>query len=518
MKKIILSLSLLFGIATQGQTFEWLKVPEIPAGINLQNTAYISASDPEGNIYLTGFKDSPVLLNDIMGNLYYTKYSSGGDVIFSKTFTGKCAAYNMVSDAQGNIILALAYTENMTIDDTDFSVLGDEIKHVLVKMDSNGNLIWFKELHIDAFDLGYVQDFRAIAIDAEDNIYAGYDNYMYSYITKYSPLGIELLTIEQQNANRLTSTAVDTEGNIYAAGACASINAMYGGTEAPTDLQYNTYLVKYSPQGNFQWIKYVEDITCPEPHVVVSTPDEIYFSSYLFTSNNFDNIEIEGPSGGFEDIFIAKLNSEGIYQWVKEALGSGKVNPGSRNFLNLDSEGNLYFAGNTAGTVNWGNDITTSTNSFSSDALIVKYNSDGDVLFAKIGGGDSEDRMDGITIGSEGNIFVTGVGYGNGTFDNIEHEGEEFTSYPFFSKITMEILGFNDHEAKEITVYPNPASSGIILNGLENDKSIEIVNSMGQTVKNLAGITSEIIDISDLSSGIYYIKSDKFKSKKFIKK
>lgn len=517
MKKIILTMVLLSGMIMYGQAFQWLKTP-LPDEANVHNTPYTSTVDPSGNIYFTGFKDTPILLNDLMGNVLYNKYDSDGELIFSKEFSGKCVSYNIQSDSQGNIILALGYVETLTIGTTTLTSIGDDIKRVLVKLDTEGNLLWYKQLYMDGFDLGIIEDFRSIAVDTDDNIYAGYDNYMYSYITKYSAGGDKLFTIEQHNVNRITSVAVDTEGNIYSAGACADISSEYAGVAAPTDFNYTTYIAKYSPLGVFQWVKYVEDITCPEPHVVANTPDEIYFSSYLFTENDFGAIDIEGPGNSFEDIFITKLNASGDFQWVREASGSGKAGLGYRNYLSIDSQGNVYFAGKTAGTLNWGNGITTTIDSFQSDILVLKYNPEGNLLFAKTAGGASEDRLDSISVDNEGNIFVTGIGNGDGTFDEIEHEVDNSDYYPFLAKISMEVLGLDKPEAKQITVYPNPASGIINISGIEYPAKAIILNALGQTVKNIEDISIKTIDISNLPQGTYFLKTDGYKTQKIIKK
>lgn len=518
MKKFISLCLILLGITVHAQTFQWLNTPSIPTDINILSTSYICAADPSGNIYLAGFKDTPTIWNEVMGNIYYNKYNNDGSLIFSKTFTGKIIACNMQSDSEGNIILALAYNETLSIGTTTLTAVGDDLKRVLVKLDASGNLLWYKQLYMDGFDLGIVNDFRSIAIDAENNIYAGYDNYMYSRITKYSAAGEKLLTIEQQNVNRITSVAVDSQGNIYAAGACAGQASKYAGVNFPTSFTYNTYIAKYSPSGDYQWVKYVDDITCPEPRVVAKSPDEVYFSSYLFTDNNFDDIPIEGPGNNFDDIFIARLNASGNFQWVREASGTGKVDLGLRNYLTLDAAGNIYVTGNTGGIVDWGNGITTDTGSFQNDALLLKYNPDGVLQFAKTAGGTSEDRLDGVCISAAGDIFVTGIGSGNAVFDDIEYPAAENTFYPFLAKISSGVLAIGKPLLKEIEVYPNPADDIIEVTGIDTVTKAIVVNALGQELQRIeiSGLNS--INISGLSSGIYFLNIDGFKIKTLIKK
>lgn len=504
MKKIILPIILTISMGAFSQTFEWLKTPETEQ-TNFMNTAYSVTVDADGNVYYLGFKENPIPSNYVLGNLYLNKYNSVGQELFSKTIAGKCASFNMVSDSQGNIVLALSFSQTMTVGTVKLTSVGDDAKEVLVKLDNQGNYLWSQELSIEDSTLGIVEDFRGLAVDSQDNIYAGYDNFFYSYITKFSPTGQELMTIEQENANRITCVAVDTEGNIYATGGCSGLDSKYAGVAAPTDFQYNIYLVKYTPQGNFQWIKYVEDITCPEPHVAVRTPDEVYFSSYLFTDNNFDDIEIEGPLEGFEDFFLAKVNAQGEYQWVREVLGDSKANLGYRNYLSVDNSGNVYIAGSTNGEIDWGNGVTTATEGFQEDAFVIKYNPDGIAQFAKTAGGSWHDRFDGISANSAGELFLTGVASGSISLDNIEHESTEFENYPFLAKINMEILGNVKIVNDKIIVYPNPADTFFSIKSNDAIDNVELYNMLGQKIKSFKNPQNLNFDISDLPQGAYLL-------------
>lgn len=516
MKRIIPYIVLFFTMTAYSQSYQWLKTVSIGTA-NTQTAGYVTVSDPSGNIYFSGFKDTPIYYNDLLGNIYYNKYNTNGDILFSKIFTGKCNAYAIKSDSQGNIIIAIGYLDSVTIGTSVITAPNNNMNYLVAKLDTNGNLLWHKILFITDAD---VADFRAIAIDSNDAVYIGYDSFMDSYITKYSASGNVLFSIEQKNVNRVTSVAIDTEGNIYAAGGCAGVDSKYAGVDVPTGFNYNSYIVKYSPQGSYQWLKYIEDITCPDsPTVLVNTPDEIYFSSYLFVNTGFDDIEIEGPGDFSEDIFISKLNSSGNFQWVREASGTGSVIIGNRNYLNLDSAGNIYFTGATSGTLNWGNGISTSvlSTNIQNDALVLKYNKNGDVLMAKTAGGSSEDRIDCITINGWGDIYVSGIATGNVNFDTIEHQAPEFDSYPFLAKISEGTAGNEIPEKDKLFIYPNPASDTIHISGIDSDKKGSIINTLGQNLINFDTTVTNSVSIASLSQGTYFIKIEGNITLKFIK-
>ncbi|RZJ56478.1 MAG: hypothetical protein EOO45_28750, partial [Flavobacterium sp.] len=380
MKKLYLFL-ILASAAINAQTFEWLQTPPITFSMNPNMLSYATVCDPAGNVYLSGFKDGAFPYTEILGNLYFNKYSSNGSEVFSKTITGKAFIYNMVSDHDGNIIMALGSYGALTVDETVLTDADTEMHFVLVKLDSEGSLLWYDELMINNNGFLYVSDFKGLAVDAQNNIYAGYDSYSICRITKYSPQGTALMTINQTNVSRITSIGVDDAGDIFAAGSCASGQlAIFNGVIAPSQLQYNTYIVKYSQFGAYQWVKFVDDVTCSEPRVAVSSENAIYFSSYLYGDFMFGDIQADGPGGVGSDFFLAKLDGNGNYQWVREVPGAGIADLGRSNYLNVDNFGNIYISGSTDGATNWGNGQETGPGPRRS--LLLKYNPEGNVLSA----------------------------------------------------------------------------------------------------------------------------------------
>lgn len=507
-------------IGMYSQSFEWLVTPTTSLGLNPDMVGYSVTCDQENNVYFLGYKSDPFPYNSIMGNLHLNKYNNNGELIFSKVIEGKTASHNMITDSQGNLILALSYVETFTFDDLTLTASNVGENWVMLKLDTEGTLLYHQEIYMEfenAPGLNAISDFIAFATDNSDNIYLGYGTFMDSYISKYSADGTLLFTIEQLNVARVTSLSVDEDGNIYAAGSCADPGSQFAGTAIDTDMEYNTYLVKYSQEGAYQWVKFVEDITCIEPKVVVYSSEEIYFSSVLPEPYLFDTIQTDGGSGFFSDFFLAKLNSAGAYQWVREVPGAGSISTGNRNFLNIDATGNVYFAGRTAGLIQWSEDITTETDNFGGDAVLLKYSAEGDIVFAKTAGGASNDRFDGVAVNAMGDIFVCGMSIGEATFDAIVHEGSDSDYYPFLAKIGSEQLHKNQNDLSIAVLYPNPASNYITLSNSDYSKA-SIVNVLGQTIRTIAVQDNTQIYVADLAAGTYFIKANGFKPLKFIKK
>lgn len=513
MKKYLSFIIFTITLSIHSQSFEWIQTPPITFNSSAALIGYPTTCDALGNIYVTGFLNNAYNYSVIYGDLFYKKYDATGQLLFSKTFTGKVQVYDIQSDSSGNMYLAVAYVQSMTIDNTTISTTDQGAKPELLKFDANGTLLW--HLPITNFNSS-INHFASIAIDNADAVYICYDNYNYSYVKKLDGNGNVLLTIEQQNVNIISSVSVDNEGYIYTAGGCANSNSKYANVTVPATFSYNTYVAKYSPTGVYQWVKYVQDITCSDPKVKAKSQDEVYFSSTLYGAYSFGSIIAEGPTSNGYDFFLAKLNSAGVFQWVKEVPGAGKAFIGKRNFLNIDATGNVYFSGSTAGTVNWGNNITTISTIYQ-DGLVLKYAPDGTILMAKTAGGADTDRFDGVTTNSLGDIFVSGLLRGTSNFDAIQHvESNQYQFYPVLAKINFSNLTTTDFNAENIVLYPNPSNDFIYIQNSTNYSKGEIYSVLGQKVADFQ-ISSAPISIKELATGTYFIKIDGYKVLKFIK-
>ena len=103
---------------------------------------------------------------------------------------------------------------------------------------------------------------------------------------------------------------------------------------------------------------------------------------------------------GNDDIFLVKYNSSGTKQWTKQ-LGTSSNDGG--NGVTTDSSDNIFVTGLTGGGLD-GN-----TSSGQEDIFLVKYNSSGTKQWTKQLGTSSDDRGNGVTTDSSGNIYVIGV-------------------------------------------------------------------------------------------------------------
>ncbi len=112
------------------------------------------------------------------------------------------------------------------------------------------------------------------------------------------------------------------------------------------------------------------------------------------------------------DMFFVKYNASGNVLWAKSAGGSD-YDYGTA--IASDSQGHIYLLGEFASdSISFGT-VTLAHNggANTTDIFIVKYDTNGNVMYAKKEGGTSTDYGTSIAIDNSDNIYITGSFYGN---------------------------------------------------------------------------------------------------------
>jgi hypothetical protein len=190
--------------------------------------------------------------------------------------------------------------------------------------------------------------------------------------------------------------AVDKSGNIYVAGYSEStwgspINPFLG-------LHRNVFVAKLNPSGILQWNSFLcGDVDEPAVGIVTDGIGNIFiigdsFSTWGSPLNTF---------AGDEDVFVAKMSSNGVIKW-NTFLGGSNDDYGYG--IVLDFSGNIYVTGSSEST--WGSPLNTFAGF--EDAFVAKLNPSGVRQWNTFLGGNNEDSGIGIAVDGSGNIFVTG--------------------------------------------------------------------------------------------------------------
>lgn len=204
----------------------------------------------------------------------------------------------------------------------------------------------------------------------------------------------------------------DESGNVYTAGFFSGI-AQFGDLSIQTSGGNDIYIAKMDNEGNYLWVKKAGGSSDDRAKGIAVDNDGnvIVVGSYLGNNATFGNFQISG--GG---LFITKLDSDGEFLWVKTAVGT--LN-GNAHAVDVDPNGNIIVTGIFNGTVTFG-DFTISGHETRHATFITKLNSEGTYLWAKRID-EPEDgwliaRGNSIKADPEGNCYITGYYDGTAVF------------------------------------------------------------------------------------------------------
>jgi len=156
----------------------------------------------------------------------------------------------------------------------------------------------------------------------------------------------------------------------------------------------DAWIVRINGNGNIVWQKTFGGSSTDYAYSISATTDNGFVFCGATSSNDGD---IEGSHGG-TDAWVVKLSSEGNIEWQK-VLGSA----GEERAMSIiqTTTGDYMIAASTSGT---GGDV--SSNHGSSDAWIIKLNSNGNTTWSKTFGGTLGD--DASYIGTTTDGFMIG--------------------------------------------------------------------------------------------------------------
>lgn len=494
------------------QNFQWIQSYQTDYSLNPEFANYLVSGDQNGNIYWGGlFMYHEHYSLESFGDLVFYKLDEAGNTNDQFFCYGNGSVAAMANDNEGNLIVHFHLRSDLLLDSSDtLHYSGNSIISYLVKLNSEFDLLWKQPYDNNGFSLS-----ASMVIDQNNNILIGVHESQNTQILILDPNGIETGQIMQENVNRISSIANDMEGNIYAAGSCASPGATFGGVNYEPEFSYTNYLVKYSSNYQAQWVKFVEDVTCPFLMVACNDPDHVYFAGQLHIETNFDDIVVDGPNWVF-DFYIARLNEDGEFQWVNEIpntviTGDGSI--GKMNYLGIDQNNNPYIAGFIRGDIDWGNGLISESTDIGYDLMALKYNPDGELIYEKTAGGMMFDKAVSSYLNTNGDFYLAGFGSDTIILDTITHYQDGFY-YPFLTKISEDDINTgldrNNTQAK-VELFPNPITDklNVRIDGT-NDESIalsQILDINGTIVSEYNnGYTNEIeMQTDNLVSGIYFL-------------
>lgn len=300
------------------------------------------------------------------------------------------------------------------------------ILNLFVALSQAQNVQWAKAEGLWAYDYGY-----GIGNDNAGNVYvagkyelngANFSGTTVTcagnhdcYLAKYSPTGalIWIRTAGGGMGDYWQGMYTDGTSAVYAAGEIeySTIPVTFPGSavtftpKGDNDIAF----AKYDLNGNLLWAKQEGSFYNEKAlDITADASGNVYICGYYADTVIFNGVQY--PSLGSNDLFVAKYNSSGAFQWVRKSGGPGRD---EAKAIKCDAAGNVYICGMYSNNAIFGAQTLTCTPGFY-EAYLAKYDPAGNLLWVKKGGGDFDDVAWGLAIDSQNKIYITGeyIGYG----------------------------------------------------------------------------------------------------------
>ncbi|MBS1537284.1 MAG: T9SS type A sorting domain-containing protein [Bacteroidetes bacterium] len=397
-------------LSAQAQTDNWLWVKTTDS-VNGRISPTSITSDLEGNTYIAGSFQGHGKFGDI------TLISSGSDDAFLMKYNRK-----------GEVVWAQKFgsTNNETITG--------------IAMDGSGNLFAVGNYLSDTLKIGWMEIYRSSLTSI--------------FVARFSPNG-DLSWVDAPKAvgrssssliNTVSSISVTALGDIYITGSYQSLNLTFGDKIiskpiTPDTLNnINLYVAKYNSGGDAIWAKEFgnegEDIG---KSVTTDLDGNCYLggtfngSKITFGTSVFTNT-VTTPST--TDFFVLKFSPTGIILWAKHGTG---LKFDDIRAVKTDISGNCYITGTFRSSKLTVDNLTLDVYGLGA-GYVIKFSTDGSVLWGKSFGGQSEEIGTGISFDQTQNAYVTGSFRSDLIVFNplveITNNGDIFTADIFIAKFS----------------------------------------------------------------------------------
>ncbi|RFS16979.1 SBBP repeat-containing protein [Emticicia sp. C21] len=321
-------------------------------------------------------------------------------------------ANEIVLDASGNIYLAGYYQASATFGTTAFATSG--LRDIFIaKMNSSGNLQWVRKAGGPSDD-----EATDLALAGNGDLYlCGYigNNAVFGTTTYTTAGGLDMFVAKYDNNgifqwarkggstqdDKANGIVMNTDGEITVIGDFAG-NATFGTKSLGHSGYKDIFMIRYDSNGIVAWAKGMGGSGDDYAKGIASDANKnLYILGEFWDTATFGS-ETLTPTGG-ADVFVGKFSNAGDLQWVQKDGGDHNEFPKA---IALDSEGNIYIAGNFLYYSYFGGTKLVDTGS--ADVFIAKYNSKFKLQWVKgIGGEEQDDALE-IKTDSTGNVYTAG--------------------------------------------------------------------------------------------------------------
>jgi hypothetical protein len=197
--------------------------------------------------------------------------------------------------------------------------------------------------------------------------------------------------------------AVGSDGTIYATGQYVG-TATFGTFTLTNGGAEDYYLAAYNPTGQVLWAKNAGTSGSDfGSDVIVDNDGNVVVVGVIQGTNDFHGVT-NVAGFGKKDVFLAKYLPDGSLQWVRQA---GSSDNDQVDDVVTDAAGNYFISGHIGGVANFGG-INIGA-AFQVRDFLAKYDSNGNILWARDVGSTDSSSTSGAAVDQTGNAIITGL-------------------------------------------------------------------------------------------------------------
>ena len=530
MKKFLLLSILAFSISTIafGQQMEWLKSNAVQYTLNPTMPKHLIAAS--GNTVYAAGLDSPSVNfgQGIFGKQIINCYTASGNFKWSFSIGPTAYIEDIVTDSSGNLLAAGKFIENLHLSSNDSLVnsgSGLNTNIFMLCLDSTGTLLWKKNIS-DSFPTFF--EVNTLASDHTGSFWYSIQNFDSSYIIQLDNTGQNVRTYTINGTRTLSSISFDRQNNLFFAGSTQSGTFSYLNSTVPVPESYMMFVARITSSGNPSWVKLAHDVTFQSPKVVATLDGNAFLGGNLMDSTTWGTIPFNHPQWVY-GMFLTRLDSLGNFYWGVNVPTTptitGDFQPGANRFFDADISGNIYLTGIIRGTIDWGNNVVTTSGTIPSDKIsLLSFDYNGQPRWSINGGSSNVNTAFNVSVISDDALYFACSTQDTTTFDSLTtNAGNGYAGV--FGKIALTIpTNITKNEFPEnILLYPNPASASIeftVTNKTPESLTLYDVNGNPALRKEFLVPGINRVNIESLSPGIYFIQwksGNNLHTTKFIK-
>ena len=449
----------------------------------------------DGSYIVAGFsKDESILM----------KYNSSGEVEWTKNIEQKDSVVSVTKASDGGFITGGYFTTNTINIGTKMVSNNGSIDGLVIKFNANGEVEWAKNIGGTAYD--YIESIYATA--DEGFVVGGYfqsstiqlenetvqNNGSYSYdgiIIKYNANG-EAQWAENVGGNNndyIESVSATSDGRGYIAGGYFNSTTIQVGNRTLTNngsYGIDGLVIKFEnkelPNPIVLKSKVVGGSKAEQITSLAKTIDGGYLAGGYF-KGNIDVGNVSLINNGNNDGLVIKYNSKGEVEWANNIGGSSNDEIVS---VTATSDGGCIAGGYFQGMISIGNIVLA--NSGNNDGIVIKYNSEGKVEWAKNVGGSGYDYIQSVSATSDGGCIAGGY-FASSTIkvDELELTNNSTVSINPYDGLLIKYtsegkvewarnIGGNDYDYIQSVFVTN--DGGIIVGGYFASSTLQIDNEL----------------------------------------